>query len=167
MRVVNGTNGTGGMRVAQVKRLVGEWLAAYRGSVTGLIGAHFVASIATLPDDATFASYDDVDFRLVLEAGHPLLASHGPLPDSLETAYQGVILEGGYKPVGDYRSPEGVLANPEIAHHLTADSLLHDPDGLLYRLRSRSGASMPAVGGCSVGSITNAGGSRGGAGCDP
>jgi hypothetical protein len=124
------------MDVRQVKHITTEWLVQNLTQYSGLCAAHFVGSITTMPDEAYFPAYKDVDLHLVFQAGSPALESHGPFANVLETDYRGVILEGGYKPFSDYRTPELVLSNPEIAHHLTVDSVLYDPDGLLQRLQA-------------------------------
>jgi hypothetical protein len=123
------------MNAQQVKQIASEWLKLNMAQYPGLRGAHFVGSVNTFPDEAHFPSYKDVDFHLVFSDGSPALENRGPFANLLETEYRGVILEGGYKPVSDYSTPEMVLANPEIAHHLTVDSLMYDPDGWLRGLQ--------------------------------
>jgi hypothetical protein len=123
------------VKVFEAKRLTGEWLGASLDALPGIIGAHFVGSITGLADEDTFPLYNDVDLHLIFEAGSTALESHGPFPNILEVAYKGLMLEGGYKPAGEYESPEAVLANPEIAHHLTMNSVLYDPEGRLQRLQ--------------------------------
>lgn len=124
------------MNIQQVKENTGEWLMCNLPQYPGLCGAHFVGSINRMSDDAFFPAYNDVDFHLIFKEGSPALASHGPLGRILETEYKGLILEVGYKPLSDYQTPELVLANPEIAHHLTVDSLLYDPEGWLHDLQA-------------------------------
>lgn len=123
------------MNTHQVKQITKEWIEMNLAQFPGLCGAHFVGSINTMPDEAHFPPYKDVDLYLVFKEGSPALESLGPFTNLLETEYRGVILEGGYKPVSDYQNPEVVLTNPEIAHHLTVDSLLYDPDGRLRALQ--------------------------------
>ena len=123
------------MNVQQVKQITSEWLTLNLANYPGLCGAHFVGSITTMPDGAYFPSYKDVDLHLIFKEGSPILESHGPFANLLEIEYRGVILEGGYKPISEYQTPEMVLANPEITHHLTVDSLLYDPDGWLKGLQ--------------------------------
>jgi hypothetical protein len=123
------------MNVHQVKQIAGAWLAQNLAQYPGLCAAHFVGSITTMPDEAYFPAYKDVDLHLIFKEGSPALENHGPFANILETEYRGVILEGGYKPFSDYQTPEMVLSNPEITHHLTVDSLLYDPDGWLQRLQ--------------------------------
>lgn len=71
-----------------------------------------------------FRPTKDVDMHLIFDEGSPILTPRGPFPHVLETAYKGLMLEGGYKPITEYASAVVVLANPEIAHHLTVDSIL-------------------------------------------
>ena len=123
------------MNVRQMKQITGEWLTMNLSQYPGLVGAHFVGSINTMPDEADFPTYKDVDLHLVFKDGSPALENHGPFANLLETEYRGVILEGGYRPISEYQTPEIVLANPEIAHHLTVDSLIYDPEGWLRGLQ--------------------------------
>jgi hypothetical protein len=123
------------MNVFQVKQITNDWLAQNLAQYPGLCAAHFVGSITTMEDEAYFPAYNDVDLHLIFNEGSPALENHGPFANILETEYHGVIIEGGYKPFSDYQTPEKVLANPEITHHLTVDSLLYDPDGWLQRLQ--------------------------------
>jgi hypothetical protein len=124
------------MNVHQVKQITGEWLNQNMAQYPGLCAAHFVGSINTMPDEAYFPAYKDVDLHLIFKDGSPALENHGPFANILETEYRGVIIEGGYKPLSDYQTPEKVLSNPEITHHLTVDSLLYDPDGWLKSLQA-------------------------------
>ena len=123
------------MNVRQMKQITGEWLTMNLSQYPGLVGAHFVGSINTMPDEADFPTYKDVDLHLVFKDGSPALENHGPFANLLETEYRGAILEGGYRPISEYQTPEIVLANPEIAHHLTVDSLIYDPEGWLRGLQ--------------------------------
>jgi hypothetical protein len=93
-----------------------------------------VGSITTRPDDATFPAFKDVDVHLIFDEDSPALAPTGPFPNLIEVPYDGLLIEAGLKSVADYRSAEAVLANAEIAHHLTVDSVLYDPSGLLHDL---------------------------------
>jgi hypothetical protein len=123
------------MNVLQVKQITSEWLTLNLAKYPGLCAAHFVGSINNMPDEAYFPPYKDVDLHLVFKEGSPILENHGPFANLLEMEYRGVILEGGYKSISDYQTPELVLANPEIAHHLTVDSLLYDSDDWLKGLQ--------------------------------
>ncbi len=53
----------------------------------------------------------------------------------IETSYEGILIEAGIKSVAEYDSAATVLANPEIAHHLTLDPILYDPTGFLSDLQ--------------------------------
>ena len=123
------------MNVHEVKQITSEWLTLNLAQYPGLCGAHFVGSINTMPDEAYFPAYKDVDMHLVFKDGSPALENHGPFANLLETEYRGAILEGGFIPLSSYQTPEIVLANPEIAHHLTVDSLIYDPHGWLQDLQ--------------------------------
>jgi len=123
------------MNVHEVKQITSEWLTLNLAQYPGLCGAHFVGSINTMPDEAYFPAYKDVDMHLVFKEGSTALDNHGPFANLLETEYRGAILEGGYMPFSAYQTPEMVLANPEIAHHLTVDSLIYDPDDWLGGLQ--------------------------------
>jgi hypothetical protein len=67
--------------------------------------------------------------------GSPALVARGPFPELVEEQADGWPLEAGFKAVADYQAAETVLVNPEIAHHLTVDSVLFDPNGLLADLQ--------------------------------
>ncbi len=88
-----------------------------------------------MPDEAPFPAYKDVDMHLVFDDGSPALRPDGPFPNIMEVSYGGLLIEAGVKPVAEYGSPEAVLGNPEIAYHLTVDSVLYDPSCLLGGLR--------------------------------
>ena len=102
----------------------------------GLVAAHLVGGITTMPDDAPFPRTKDVDVHLIFAEGSPALQQMGPIPNMLEVLYDGLIIEAGFKPVSDYETPEQVLGNPEIAHHLTLDSVLYDQEGRLAALQA-------------------------------
>lgn len=112
-----------------------EWVAVNAGRWPGLRAAHLVGGITTMADDAPFPREKDVDLHLIFAAESPLLAEETPGFRILEEPYGGVAIEAGLKSEIEYRSAEAVLANPEIAHHLTVDSILYDPDGLLRGLQ--------------------------------
>jgi hypothetical protein len=135
LRKDQAAEGIDSVDVRQVRNVTGEWLCRNISQYPGLRAAHFVGSISTMPDEADFPSYKDVDVHLILDDDSPGLEKRGPFLNVLETEYRGLIIEGGYKPFSEYETPETVLPNPEIAHHLTVDSLLYDPDGWLRRLQ--------------------------------
>lgn len=124
------------MNVGQAKQTARDWIAANVEQWPGLRAAHLVGGITTMPADAPFPLAKDVDLHLIFDEGSPALQTTGPFDGLLEVAYGGLSLEAGIKPITEYASPEVVLGNPEIAHHLLLDCLLYDPDGLLRDLQA-------------------------------
>lgn len=123
------------MNVRQAREAAREWIELNREQYPGLRAAHLVGSITGMPFDAPFPTYKDLDFHLICSNDSPSLIRQGPFAPIVETSHRGVVLEGGLKPISDYRSAEAVVANPEIAHHLTLDSILYDPHQLLAGLQ--------------------------------
>jgi hypothetical protein len=123
------------MDVACAKQSVRAWINANTDRWPGLRAAHLVGGITSLPDDASFPPHKDLDLHLIFAEDSPLLRAEGPFMNVLEVSYQGLAIEAGIKSVADYRSAGIVLSNPEIAHHLTVDSVLYDPSGLLRDLQ--------------------------------
>lgn len=132
------------MIVRTAKQFVREWVEKYIAGLPGLRAAHLVGGITAKPDNADFPAYKDVDVHLIFEEGSPALRHEGPYPHLLEVSYRGLSIEAGLKSVADYHSPETVLANPEIAYHLTVDSLLYDPSGMLAALQREITPDYPA-----------------------
>ena len=122
------------MDVSQARTLTRKWVEGNAEKFDGLRAVHLVGGITTMSPDEAFPLYKDVDLHLIFDDDSPGLEPRGPFPHVLERSHEGLMLEGGYRPISEYRSPEVVLANPEIAHHLTVDSVIHDPDGLLSAL---------------------------------
>jgi hypothetical protein len=120
---------------AHARQAARDWIEASLGQWPGLRAAHLVGGITTMPDDAPFPAHKDVDVHLIFDEGSPLPPSASPWMNILEVSFDGFSIEAGVKTVAEYRSAESVLANPEIAHHLTVDSVLYDPSGLLRDLR--------------------------------
>jgi hypothetical protein len=131
------------MNAQQAKQTAKAWVEANLEVWPGLRAAHLVGGITTMPDDAPFPAHKDVDLHLIFEEGSPALRPAGPFPTILEVSHGGLSLEAGLKSVAEYRSAEAVLANPEIAHHLTLDCVLHDPDGLLRALQEEVRRGYP------------------------
>jgi hypothetical protein len=125
------------MDTREAKRAARAWVESNHGRWPGLRAAHLVGSITSLPDGAPFPPYRDVDVILVVDPDSPALAAGDPFSNNIEEGHVGLMIEAGIKSIDDYRSPEAVLANPEIAHHLTVESALHDPDGILAPLQRR------------------------------
>jgi hypothetical protein len=123
------------MNARAVKQVAKQWVQDNLQAWPGLRAAHLVGSVAAAPDDVPFPAYKDVDMHLIFDDSSDMLVPRGPFLHPIEAEYRGLMIEAGLKPLADYRSPEAVLANPEIADHLLADSTLHDPDGLLAALR--------------------------------
>jgi hypothetical protein len=83
-----------------------------------------------LPPEAPFQTYRDVAISSIVE-------QPPPAGDELvEVTYQGLLLECSLKGNERYRTPELILANPNLAGHLAADSMLVDPTGRLAVLRA-------------------------------
>lgn len=123
------------MNVGQAKATARDWVETNAPSWPGLSAAHLVGGITALADDAPFPSTKDVDIHLIFAEGSPMLQPTGPFPTILENTHHGLPIEAGIKPMTEYASPEIVLGNPEIAYHLTVDSLLYDPNGALRELQ--------------------------------
>jgi len=123
------------MKVRQAKQLARDWVEANAEGWPGLRAAHLVGGITALPDEAPFPATKDVDLHLIFDEGSPALQGNGSGPNILEVAYGGLSFEAGVKSAAEYASPETVLANPEIAYHLTVDSVLVDPASWLRDLQ--------------------------------
>lgn len=122
------------MIVSEAKQIAAEWVRLNAGDWPGFRAAHLVGGITAMPENAAFAVHKDVDVHLIFDDDSPMLKTGGPFPAVLEESFRDVPIEAGLKPVAEYASAEAVLANPEIAFHLTVDSDLYDPDGLLRDL---------------------------------
>jgi hypothetical protein len=125
------------MNVLEVKRIARKWVEVNRENWTGLRAAHLVGGINAMPDEAEFPSTKDVDLHVIFEMGSPQLQQTGPFAHLFAESYSGILIEAGPKPVSDYQTKEAILANPEIAHHLTIDSTLYDPNGWLRALHQQ------------------------------
>jgi hypothetical protein len=123
------------VNVSDAKQIARTWVEANLDRWPGLVAAHLVGGITTMPDDAPFPAHKDVDVHLIFAEGSDLPPSASRWMNILEVSYGGLSIEAGLKSVTDYRSAETVLANPEIAHHLTVDSVLYDPTCLLRGLQ--------------------------------
>jgi hypothetical protein len=123
------------MNVQQAKETARAWVEANASAWPGLRAAHLVGGITSLPHEAPFPASKDVDVHLIVDEANAGLEVDGPGPNILEIAYDGLAIEAGVKSRADYASAETVLANPEIAYHLTVDSILFDPGGWLRALQ--------------------------------
>ena len=123
------------MKVRDIRHEARAWVEQNAPGWPGLRAAHLVGGITSQPDEADFPSYKDVDFHLVFDDDSPMLVPTGPFAHLIETEYKGIIIEAGLKPISDYADPATVLANPEIAHHLTLDPIVYDPESIFARLQ--------------------------------
>jgi hypothetical protein len=122
------------MDAGTAKRLAGDWVTTHLPDWPGLQAAHLVGGLAVTPDEAPYPAHKDVDMHLIFAEGSAALQPTGPFMNIIEEEYAGLLIEAGIKSARDYATPEAVLGNPEIAHHLTIPSALHDPHGLLADL---------------------------------
>lgn len=132
--IVFDTHGAAGMTVKQAKQEARAWVRDNARRWPELRAAHLTGGITAMPDETRFPASKDVDLHLIFNDQSPMLAKEGLEFSIIEEAYGGIAIEAGLKPISEYRSAEAVLGNPEIAYHLTVDSLLYDPDGLLGAL---------------------------------
>lgn len=119
------------MNVMETKEVARRWVADNGPELPGFRAAHLVGGITAMDDATPFPPGKDVDLHLIFENDSPLLVQHGPMPNIMEVAAQGLPLEMGIKPVSEYATPEIILSNPELAFHFTVESSLYDPDGWL------------------------------------
>lgn len=119
--------------VREVKSLVREWVAQQAMQWPDLRAAHLTGGITALEEDDLFPAEKDVDLHLIFPDQSALLQTDAmPL---VETQHAGLAIEAGLKPMSWYCSPQAVLGNPEIAYHLTRDTILFDPAGHLLELQ--------------------------------
>ncbi|MDP9364432.1 MAG: hypothetical protein M3Q10_09460 [Chloroflexota bacterium] len=123
------------MKMSDAKRAAREWVEANTAGWPGLRAAHFVGGVTGMADDASFPADKDVDLHLVFAEGSPELERAGLFAGLLDAVHGGVRIEAGVESIADDRSAEAVLANPEIAHHLLGESIVHDSTGLLAGLQ--------------------------------
>ncbi len=116
------------MNVGQAIAYALEWVDLHGHEIPGFCGAHLMGSILSLPYDAPFPAYRDVDLNVVVSEGPPADATH-------DVAYKGLMIEYGTVNVARYRVPEEVLANPELAANLAVDGILADPHCILTPLQ--------------------------------
>jgi hypothetical protein len=131
------------VNVREAKELVGSWIEEEVDYLPGLRAAHLSGSITAMANATPFPAHKDVDLLLVFDERSPLLAHDGPEPNIRQVSRGGLAIEIGLKPTAHYASPAAVLANPEIAFHLTVDSVLYDPHGLLRGLQNEVRRDYP------------------------
>lgn len=115
------------MDVEQVIALAKEWVDAEASRMPGFCGAHLMGGVTYTPRQSTFPPYRDVDMAIVLDGKQEM--------GVYDVAYRGLILEYGEYGVERYAQPGTVLADPELASNLVADSILADPHGILVPLQ--------------------------------
>lgn len=131
------------MNVREAKQTARTWVDANLREWPGLRAAHLVGGITTMPGDAPFPASKDVDVHLIFAEGSPALEGEGPFANIIEASFGGVSIEAGVKSDVEYESAAAVLANPEIAYHLTVDIVLYDPSGLLRDLQEEVRREYP------------------------
>jgi hypothetical protein len=129
--------------VADAKRTAKRWIADNLAAWPGLRAAHFVGGITTMADAERFQLEKDIDLHLIFAEGSPIPPTDSPFMNIIEADYASLLVEAGVRSEQEYASPEAVLANPEIAHHLTRDSIAYDPDGWLRGLQERVRREYP------------------------
>lgn len=115
------------MNVGQVIELAKAWVAVEGCHLPGFCGAHLMGALTSMPKKMPFPAYRDVDLQIVLR--------EGPRQEPQNIFYKGLLLEYSSFTIERYQSPEIVLADPALAYHLTTDSILSDPFGLLAELQ--------------------------------
>lgn len=129
VRPVAGHSGAGMPRtVSDIIQCVRLWVTSQSTHLPEFCGAHLVGSITRMSPETVFPLYRDVDLIIVVREG----AYERPNPEDL--AYDGMILEVGYRNLEEYASPERVLAHPEHAN-ISYSPILADPLGLLAHLQ--------------------------------
>jgi hypothetical protein len=123
------------MNAKQARRSALHWINSNQPHWPGLVAAHFVGGITTMADDEYFPPTKDLDLHLIFEESSPMLQAKGPFMNILEERYEGVAIEAGVRSMAEYASVEKILGNPEIAHHLTLDSIVDDPFDYLSTLQ--------------------------------
>jgi hypothetical protein len=117
------------MRVSDVGDLVHEWIDLHGQHLPGFCGAYLFGSIATMPPDAQFAPYRDVDLIVVLDTGTRTT------DENLEVFYKGLMLEVGFIGLDEHRDAEDILARPDRAGTMAKTRILADPMGILTPLQ--------------------------------
>jgi len=123
------------MNAKQARRSAQHWIDSNQQHWPGLVAAHFVGGVTTMADHEYFPPTKDLDLHLIFDASSPMLQEKGPFMNILEERYEGVAIEAGVRSMAEYESIEKVLGNPEIAHHLTLDSIVDDPFDYLSTLQ--------------------------------
>ena len=123
------------MNAKQARRSAQHWIDSNQQHWPGLVAAHFVGGVTTMADDEYFPPTRDLDLHLIFEESSPMLQAKGLFMNILEARHEGVAIKAGVRSIAEYESVEKVLGNPEIAHHLTLDSIVDDPFDVLSTLQ--------------------------------
>jgi len=115
------------MNVGQVIESVREWVDRHGTAIDGFRAAHLMGGILTLPHAAPFPAYRDVDLNIICDAVEET-TTH-------DVAYKELIVEYSLVSADKYRTPEDVLANPELAANLAKGGILADPHSILASLQ--------------------------------
>ena len=116
------------MNVGQAIDLAKEWVETHGRHLPGFCGAHLMGGLNYAHKDAPFPVFKNVDVKILL--------NNGQAWDVKVVTYKGLILEYGTVDVESYRSPEAVLADPQLAPSLAVNSILSDPIGVLASLHA-------------------------------
>ncbi len=112
--------------VAEVIELVREWVDRPARARPDFAGAYLWGGITTLPAEAPFPLYRDVDVVVVLTQGAP--------EDEEEVCYRGLILEVIWQNLAAHQDVAAVLADPSRGPNLATTQILADPTGILAPL---------------------------------
>jgi len=118
------------MKVGQVIELTKEWVETEGRRRPGFQGAHLMGSMTTMPRDAPFAPWRDIDLSIVVPDG----SGRESGKQNLELPYRGLILEVAFHELECYSSTASILSDPRLASDLAVDSILSDPKGMLRTL---------------------------------
>jgi len=118
--------------VSQVVELAREWVELEGRKTPGFHGAYLLGSILDMPENASFATYRDVDLGIVVPDG----SGHDSGRKNDELLYRGLILEISYHELERFRSLEAVLSDPEYTSCFAVDCILSDPTDILRDLHT-------------------------------
>ncbi len=113
--------------VREVVEIVLEWVDLHARHLPDFAGAYLWAGITTLPADALFPLYRDVDVVVVLP--------RGAQDDTVEVFYRGLMLEVISLDLEAHQDAEAVLSNPSHGPNMAATQILADPSGILAPLQ--------------------------------
>lgn len=126
------------MLVSEVVDIVDEWVDTYGKQSEGFCGAHFLGSINKMGRNDEFPLNTDVDISVLIDkrenTERPDLPYEGLLQNNDELYYKKLLLEIVYIKSEMYSSHGSVLSNPTLAHELTPESIISDPEGRLNKL---------------------------------